>query len=98
MTKVTSPVRLLGALVLAALPAGTVRAADAPAEKVAYDFEDLTGIKIWSQSVPPGAASKEPPVESEQSADHATAGKHSLKMTFSGGQFPTAATEGVSQD
>jgi hypothetical protein len=91
-------VPLTTALVLAAVPASASSAADAPAEKVVYDFEDPAGIKAWSNLVPPGAADKEPPVKVEQSADHATAGKHSLKLTFAGGHWPTVATEGVSQD
>lgn len=90
--------RLLAALVLLVLPGGTTRAADEPAEKVVYDFEDAAGIKTWSNLVLPTAKDKEPPVSIEQSTDHATAGRHSLKLTFSGGQWPTVATEAVAQD
>ena len=80
------------------VPAARSGAADPPAEKVVYDFEDAAGIKAWSNLVLPAAGDKEPPVKIEQSADHATAGKHSLKLTFAGGRWPTVATEGVSQD
>jgi hypothetical protein len=90
--------RLLGALVLLVVPSGTTRVAAAPGEKVVYDFEDPSGIKTWSNVVLPGARDKEPPVTIEQSTDHATAGRHSLKLTFSGGLWPTVATEAVSQD
>jgi hypothetical protein len=96
MNPFASPVRLVGVLVLAALPAGIGRPANAPAEKVVYDFEDPVGIKTWIQSAPPGP--REPEVKIEQSGDDATAGKHGLKLTFAGGQWPTAATEAVSQD
>jgi hypothetical protein len=91
-------VRLVAAFVLAAVSGGPARPADPPAEKVVYDFEDPAGIKTWTDLVLPGAKDKEPPVKVEQSADHATAGNHSLKLTFSGGRWPTIATEGVSQD
>src|SRR5262249_36091737 len=73
-------------------------AGDPLTEKVVYDFEDPVGIKTWSNLVLPGVADKEPPAKIEQSDDHATAGKHSLKLTFAGGRWPTVATDGVSQD
>jgi hypothetical protein len=89
---------LASALVLTVVPAGTMRAADSLAEKVVYDFEEPAGIKAWSQVAPTDANDKEPPVKIEQSTDHATAGKHSLKLTFSGGRWPTVGTAGVVQD
>jgi hypothetical protein len=97
MRHFASRARLLGTLILTVLSGSMVRAADKPVETVVYDFEDPAGMKTWSQSLPPGA-NKEPPVKVEQSVDHATAGKHSLKLTFSGGQWPTVATEEMSQD
>src|SRR5206468_3649000 len=80
------------------VPSGTARAADPPAGKVVYDFEDPADIKTWSNLALPVVTDKEPPVKIEQSADHATAGARSLKLTFAGGRWPTVATEAVSQD
>jgi hypothetical protein len=89
--------QLLAAFVLAAVPGDRSLIADEPAEKVVYDFEDPAGITTWSGSAPPGG-DKEPPVKVEQSRDHATAGTHSLKLTFAGGRWPTVGTDDVSQD
>lgn len=94
----TPVARLVAALVLTVIPAGVAGTADVPAGKLLYDFEDPAGIKAWSNRALPEAGEKEPPVKVEQSADHATAGKYSLKLTFAGGRWPTAATEAVSQD
>jgi hypothetical protein len=90
--------RLATAFALVVAFDGATRAADAPAEMVVYDFEDPAGIKAWSNVMPPEAGEKEPPVKIEQSGEHATAGKHSLKLTYAGGRWPTVATEAVSQD
>jgi hypothetical protein len=87
----------LAAFALLVAPGGSVRAADPPGEKVMYDFEDVAGIRMWSNLVLPAAGDREPPVKIEQSADHATAA-HSLKLTFARGRWPTVATEDVSQD
>jgi hypothetical protein len=61
-----------------------------------YDFENPADVKVWSNLELP--KSKEPPVKFELSADHTTSGKHSLKLTFAGGTWPTITTEAVSQD
>jgi hypothetical protein len=89
---------LAAAATLVILPVGAARGADPPAGKVVYDFEDPAGIKAWSQLPPPGAAGKDPTVSVEQSTDHATSGRHSLKLTFAGGRWPTVGTDAVSQD
>src|SRR4051794_11588101 len=98
MKQFASLARLLGISLLLVLPGGTLRAADGPAEKVVFDFEGPAGIKTWSNLVLPGAGDREPPVRIDQSGEHATAGKHGLKLTFTGGQWPTVATGDVSQD
>jgi hypothetical protein len=97
VTRATFVIRFVAGLVVAITPAGASRAADGP-EKVVYDFEDTAVIKTWSNLVLPDQRNKEPPVQIEQSTDHATAGTHSLKLTFAGGTWPTVATEEVSQD
>jgi hypothetical protein len=89
---------LVAAVVLVVVPDGPTPAADPPPDKVVFDFEDPAGINAWSNLVLPRAGDREPPVKVEQSADHATAGRHSLKLTFAGGRWPTVATEAVSQD
>jgi hypothetical protein len=90
--------RPLGLLVLMLIPVGAIRGADEPAKKVIYDFEDPTDLKGWSNLALTGAKEKEPLVKIERSTDHATSGKHSLKLTFAGGVWPTVTTESVSQD
>src|SRR5205085_7154943 len=67
-------------------------------EKTLYDFEDPADLKAWSNLVLPGAKDKEPLVAIELSKEHAAAGKHSLKLTFSGGNWPTVATKQVTDD
>lgn len=88
--------RLLYLLAIPLCPIGPILAADEPADKVLYDFEASGDLKVWSNLELPNA--KEPPAKIERSTDHATSGKHSLKLTFAGGQWPTVTTEQVSQD
>ncbi len=88
----------LGLLVAILLPAGALRGADDPAVKVVYDFEDPADLKGWSNLTLAGAKEKEPVVKVERSTDHTTSGKHSLKLTFAGGLWPTVTTESVTQD
>jgi hypothetical protein len=66
-------------LVLVLLLPGSILAADPPADKLLYDFEDVDDLKAWSNLELPDAREKEPPVKLELSTDHATSGKHSLK-------------------
>ena len=65
-------------------------------QKTLYDFETADDVKAWSNLVLPKA--KEPPVKIELSTEHATSGKHSLKLTFAGGAWPTVTTTQVSDD
>lgn len=75
-------------------------AAQEPAkEKIIFDFEDAAGLKAWSNVLPdPREKYQEPPVRIEFVAEKATSGTHSMKLTFSGGKFPTVTTGQVAQD
>ena len=86
---------LITAIALAFVP-GMIVAADEPTEQILYDFEGPGDLKSWSNLVIPEA--KEPAAKIELSAENATSGKQSLKLTFAGGQWPTVTTEQVSQD
>src|SRR5258708_6568143 len=79
-------------LLLAALsPFALLDAAGPPTrQKMLFDFEDVDGLEAWSNLELPKA--KEPAVKIERSTDHATSGKHSLKLTFAGGEWPTVGT------
>lgn len=75
----------------------TAHAADDAPSKLLYDSEDAADVKVWSNLVLEKAKDKEPPVKIERSTEHATSGKHSLKLTFAGGAWPTVTTEAVTQ-
>src|SRR5262245_58178801 len=72
-----------------------------PGERIVFDFEDPIEISAWS-SAPvagnPATKVKDPPPRFELSNDNATSGKHSLKITFAGGEWPTIATTRVPAD
>jgi len=73
----------------------------AAAEKVLFEFKHGADLKAWSQFLPdnlkvPGA--KEPPVKIELSGENAASGKRCLKLTFSGGKYPTVATHSPLED
>jgi hypothetical protein len=70
----------------------------APAEKMLFDFEDDADLKAWSNLELPDAKQKEPPAKIELSTENVTAGKHSLKITFVGGIWPTITTTQVLDD
>jgi hypothetical protein len=72
--------------------------AASPPEKVLFDFEDPADLQGWSNLELPGAREKEPPVKLEIAAENATSGKHSLRLTFGGGQWPTVTTPRVADD
>ena len=69
-------------------PAG----ATTPAEAVLFDFEDVPEAECWSMMKIPEVKKDPPEVKVERSTDHATSGKHSLKLTFDGGEWPAVAT------
>jgi hypothetical protein len=66
------------------------------ADRVLFDFEDEADLKAWSNRELRDA--KEPAAKLERSTDNATSGKHSLKITFAGGKWPTVGTERVPDD
>jgi hypothetical protein len=80
-------------------PVAVLLGEDAPpallAEKVLFDFEGPDDLKAWSNLELPGASGKEPVVKLERSAEHSTSRKHSLKLTFAGGSWPTVTTTQV---
>jgi hypothetical protein len=67
-----------------------------PAERVLYDFEEASDLEAWSNLELPNVT--EPPIKIERSGEHATSGKHSLKLTFAGGHWPTITTTRVHDD
>jgi WD40 repeat protein len=75
-----------------------VAAKDPPSEKMLFDFEDAMDLKAWSNLELPRPATKEPPARVELSKENATSGKHSLKITFDGGEWPTLTTTEVPAD
>jgi hypothetical protein len=58
-----------------------------------FDFEVAADVEAWSNLELREATVKEPPIKLQRVAEHATSGKHSLKLTFAGGHFPTITSE-----
>jgi hypothetical protein len=85
-------------VLLLGIPAPAFPAGRAIADKVLFDFEDSAEVKAWSNLELPGARDKEPAAKIERSTDNATSGKHSLKITFAGGRWPTLTTTRVPGD
>src|SRR5262249_54260859 len=83
---------------LLAFLALTCLSADKPTVKTLFDFEKEADLKAWSNLVLPDAKTKEPAARWSLSTEHATSGKHSLKITFAGGQWPTITTTQVPAD
>src|SRR5262249_23863333 len=89
--------RLSCLLALIALPlVVTAAAPPRPADKTLFDFETTDEVTPWANLTLPKV--KEPPIKAERSTDHATSGKHSLKLTFAGGTWPTLTTTRVPPD
>src|SRR4051812_38184030 len=86
---VMRPLRSILCVFALVAPATAAEPIPAPKELVLFDFEDPASIKDWSNLQFPDAKSKEPLAKVEQSAEHATSGKHSLRITFAGGRWPT---------
>ncbi len=70
----------------------------APKTTVLFDFEEEAEVRAWSNLEAPGKGPKGPAARIEQSAENATTGKHSLKITFAGGDWPTITTTRVPGD
>jgi hypothetical protein len=90
--------RLFGFVLLLPVLTCSVRAADKPAVRMLFDFEDAADLKAWANLELADAKEKEPPAKIELSTDHATSGKRSLKITFAGGRWPTITTTQVLDD
>ncbi|OAI46385.1 hypothetical protein AYO44_02140 [Planctomycetaceae bacterium SCGC AG-212-F19] len=67
-------------------------------EKVLFDFEDAAELKAWSNLELPDPKQKEPAARIELATEHATSGKHSLKITFAGGTWPAITTTQIPED
>jgi hypothetical protein len=90
--------KLLSLTVLAWSLAGSTVASAPPEELLLFDFEEAADLKAWTNLEMPGAKVKEPAARFERSTDMATSGKHSLKITFGGGSWPTLTTTSVRGD
>jgi hypothetical protein len=75
-------------------PAG--KGTPAGKEAVLFDFEDPAEVAAWKPLELPKA--KEPPPRVERSGEHATSGRHSLKIVFKGGRWPAVITTRVPPD
>src|SRR5262249_10189786 len=64
--------------------------------RILFDFETREDVAAWSNLTLP--KEKEPAIAIERVAEHATSGKHSLKLTFAGGTWPTLTTTRVPDD
>ena len=84
-------------VVLVAVSAAAPPSTPAP-PKVLFDFEDTNDLKMWSNLELPDVKEKEPPIKMAIVADKATSGKHCLKLTFAGGNWPTITTTNVLDD
>lgn len=79
-------------------PKAGSKEAPTPKETLLFDFEKPADLKVWSNLQLPDGKQQEPPVKIELSAENATRGKHSLKLTFAGGRWPTITTTDVPAD
>lgn len=86
--------RLSLATFFAFLPVCATAAEPTP-DKLLFDFEDKEEVKAWAPLVLPKGP-KEPAPKIELATDKA--GKHSLKVTFAGGTWPTIATTKIPGD
>lgn len=69
-----------------------------PRDLLLFDFEEAASLKAWTNLELPGAPLKEPAAAIERSTDRASSGKHSLKITFGGGTWPTLTTASIPAD
>ena len=65
-------------------------------ETMLFDFEDADDAGRWSPMKLPELKDDQPAPTAEQSSDHATSGKHSLKITFRGGLWPALSCDQIS--
>jgi hypothetical protein len=69
-----------------------------PDDLVLFDFEKADDLNAWTNLEDSGAKVKEPAALIERSTEFAASGKHSLKVTFAGGSWPTVTTTSVPAD
>jgi hypothetical protein len=69
-----------------------------PRELLLFDFEEQADLQAWSNLELPDPKLKEPPVKIELSAANATRGRQAMKLTFTGGRWPTVTTTRVPAD
>jgi hypothetical protein len=90
----------LAAIIVLSLTDWTVAAGPRTlaADRMLFDFEDPADLKAWSNLALPNTKAPEPGVRLELAHQHATSGKHSLKLTFAGGSWPTITTTRIPED
>jgi hypothetical protein len=76
---------------------GVVEWRSTPPDLILFDFENEDDLKDWTNLDTGGATGKEL-ARFERSTDMVTSGKHSLKITFTGGSWPTLTTTSVPAD
>ncbi len=89
---------LLFACAVFVLPARPGRGDEPAPPLVLFDFEDPAEVQAFSNLELPDPAPREPAVQIGQSTEHASRGKHSLKLTYAGGHWPTITTTRVPAD
>ena len=66
-----------------------------PVEAVLFDFEEEADPGRWAPHAMPEVKESAPPLRVERVAEHATSGRHALKITAEGGFWPAVATEHI---
>ena len=88
-------------LTILLLPISAVhtRSAEPPLpDKALFDFEKDSDSAVWSVAELGGSKRKEPPVILALDDQNASSGRRCLKITFTGGEWPTVATTNVPSD
>jgi hypothetical protein len=87
---------IFGMLLLIAVPVAAADPKPTAGDRVLFDFEDAAEAAAWVPVTAGKAAEPAPKVE--RAAEHASTGRHSLKVTFAGGTWPTVGTTRVPED
>lgn len=83
------------AILLLLAPAVTSAARPAATEAVLFDFEEEADVATWAPRAIPEVKESEPAPRIERVTDHATSGRHALKVTAQGGFWPAVATDHI---
>src|ERR1051325_39336 len=86
----TLTIRILALLLLAAPTPRT-----AAVEAVLFDFEEEADATRWTSRAIPEVKEGDPALRVERVAEHATSGRHALKITAAGGFWPAVATDHI---